>query len=131
MLEEGRVRIARAHHSCVFPARFALIAAANPCPCGWYRSPGRDCCCDEHAIARYRRRISGPLLDRIDLHARVAAVAWRDLERPASGAGSDEIRTRVGRARALQQRRGVTSNAAIAACGEWLAPSQTWPESRA
>ncbi len=113
VLEEGQVRIARAHHSCVFPASFALVAASNPCPCGWYRSEARDCCCTEHAVAGYRRRISGPLLDRIDLRARVSAVRWRDLERPASGADTQEIRARVGRARALQQRRGVTSNAAI------------------
>jgi magnesium chelatase family protein len=114
VLEEGRIRIARANARCVFPARFALVAACNPCPCGWYRSTGRDCHCDEHAIARYRRRISGPLLDRIDLHASVAAVAWRDLERPASGASSTEIRERVAAARRVQLERGVASNAEIA-----------------
>ena len=80
MLEEGQVRIARAQHSCVFPASFALVAAANPCPCGWYRSEARDCCCTEHAVAAYSRRISGPLLDRIDLRTRVSALRWRDLE---------------------------------------------------
>jgi magnesium chelatase family protein len=113
ILEEGRIRIARAHAHCVFPARFALVAACNPCPCGWFRSSGRDCRCDEHAIARYRRRISGPLLDRIDLHASVSAVAWRDLERPASGQSSAEIRERVAAARRIQLERGVPSNAEL------------------
>lgn len=113
VLEERSIRIARAGHSCVFPAHFTLIAACNPCPCGWYRSGKRDCRCDDAAIARYRQRVSGPLLDRIDLHVEVPALAWRDLELPPSGAGSGEVRKRVASARAIQGRRGVTCNAEI------------------
>jgi magnesium chelatase family protein len=113
VLEEHSIRIARAGHSCVFPAHFTLIAACNPCPCGWYRSGKRDCRCDETIVARYRQRVSGPLLDRIDLHVQVPALAWRDLEQPPSGAGSREVRERVVAARELQRSRGVPCNAEI------------------
>jgi magnesium chelatase family protein len=113
VLEGRKVRLARAGFSCVFPAHFQLIAAANPCPCGWYRSGVRDCRCDDNAIARYQQRISGPLLDRIDLHVNVPAQAWRDLDQPASGPSSLELRRRVLRARQRQWERGVACNAEI------------------
>jgi len=113
VLEERSIRIARANYSCEFPAHFILIAACNPCPCGWFRSGARDCRCDATAIARYRGRISGPLLDRIDLHVEVPAAAWSQLEQPASGPTSDEIQRAVEAARALQRRRGFASNAEI------------------
>jgi magnesium chelatase family protein len=113
VLEERQVSIARAGFSCVFPAHFQLIAASNPCPCGWYRSQQRDCRCDEAALARYRRRISGPLLDRIDLQVFVSAVPWRDLDSPAEGPTSAVMRGRVRFARARQERRGVACNAEI------------------
>ena len=113
VLEERSIRIARAHYSCAFPARFLLVAACNPCPCGWFRSGARDCRCDEGAIARYRSRISGPLLDRIDLQVEVPAAAWQQLEQPASGPTSRDLRQRIEAARALQRQRGVASNAEI------------------
>jgi len=113
VLEERRVSIARASVSCVFPADFQLVAASNPCPCGWYRSQRRDCRCDDAALARYRRRISGPLLDRIDLQVFVSAVPWSDLDAPADGPTSSVIRGRVRCARARQERRGVARNAEI------------------
>ena len=113
VLEGHSVRLARAGFSCVFPAHFQLIAAANPCPCGWYQSGVRDCRCDDTTIARYQQRVSGPLLDRIDLHVNVPAQAWRDLEQPSSGPTSATLRERVVRARELQHRRGVRSNAEI------------------
>ena len=113
VLEEKRVRIARAAISCSFPAHFQLVAAANPCPCGWWRSDQRDCRCDDGVLARYRARLSGPLLDRIDLHVRVPAVRWRDLDLPATGPTSAEIRARIDAARQLQQARGVPCNAEI------------------
>jgi magnesium chelatase family protein len=113
VLEERRVRLARAAYSCDFPADFQLIAAANPCPCGWYRSGQRDCRCDDTTIARYRERISGPLLDRIDLHVTVSAVPWSDLEKPPAGPTSEDVRERVLRARGRQLRRGVPCNAEI------------------
>lgn len=113
VLEGRHVRLARAGFSCVFPAHFQLIAAANPCPCGWYQSAARDCRCDDNAIARYRQRVSGPLLDRIDLHTSVPAQPWSQLERPADGPTSAMVRERVIAARLRQQARGVRSNAEI------------------
>ncbi len=113
VLEEHSVRIARAGLSCAFPAHFQLIAAANPCPCGWYHSGARDCRCDDSTIARYRQRISGPLLDRIDLHVTVPAQSWRDLEHAASGPASAVLRERCIRARGWQHERGVRCNAEI------------------
>ena len=106
VLEEHVIRIARASYSCSFPAHFVLVAACNPCPCGWYRSGQRDCRCDETTVARYRRRVSGPLLDRIDLHVGVPSLKWRDLDRPPSGPTSEVVRRRVVAARAIQRQRG-------------------------
>jgi magnesium chelatase family protein len=113
VLEEHRVRISRARYSCTFPADFQLIAACNPCPCGWYGSALRDCRCDDAALARYRRRLSGPLLDRIDLQVAVRAVPWKDLESPRSSATSQLLGARVLEAQRLQQRRGFACNSAI------------------
>src|SRR5262249_59604755 len=79
VLEDHRVVVVRAGRHVTFPADFQLVAAANPCPCGWLGSRRRDCRCDEGRIARYRARISGPLLDRIDLHLRIRPVAWGEL----------------------------------------------------
>ncbi len=80
VLEDGGISLARAGRRLWLPARFQLVAAANPCPCGWYRSGARDCRCDDSAIARYAARLSGPLLDRIDLHVNVRPVPWRELD---------------------------------------------------
>jgi magnesium chelatase family protein len=114
VLEEGRVVIARARTTCTFPAEFQLVAAANPCPCGWRGCPGRDCRCDDGAVARYARRVSGPLLDRIDLHVPVQPVPWRELDRPAAASESSAaVRERVGHARGLQNERGLRTNARL------------------
>jgi len=109
VLERRSVIIARAGHSCAFPAHFQLVAAANPCPCGWLGSGSRDCRCDDGAVARYTARISGPLLDRIDLQVMVRPVAWRDLDAPEAGdrETSAEVRRRVAAARCTQARRGA------------------------
>jgi magnesium chelatase family protein len=106
VLEERSICIARATHSSVFPAHFVLVAACNPCPCGWYRSGKRDCRCDETTVARYRRRVSGPLLDRIDIHVNVPSVTWGELDRPATGETSHEVRQRIAVARSIQRQRG-------------------------
>jgi len=111
--EEGCVVLARASARFVFPARFALVAACNPCPCGWYGSAGRDCCCDDVQISRYRSRVSGPLLDRIDLHLDLPALSWRELGADPAATTSAEIRSWVATARDRQQARGVVSNAEI------------------
>jgi len=99
VLEERCIVIARARTSCTFPAQLQLVAAANPCPCGWRGSASRDCRCDDAAIARYARRISGPLLDRFDLQVEMQPVAWSELDAPATAPASREVRARVGEAR--------------------------------
>jgi magnesium chelatase family protein len=110
VLEQRRIVIARARTTCVFPAHFQFIAASNPCPCGWRLSPERDCRCDGGAIARYAARVSGPLLDRIDLHVAMSPVAWRDLDAPGPRETSREVRQRVVAARGRQERRGRDAN---------------------
>jgi magnesium chelatase family protein len=106
VIEQHSVVIARARTSCVFPAHFQFVAASNPCPCGWRGSGVRDCRCDDGATARYTNRISGPLLDRIDLHVSIAPVAWSQIDESSRGPSSAELRARVNRCRALQQHRG-------------------------
>ena len=103
-MESGSVHISRVRHTVTFPARFQIIAAMNPCPCG---QGGEDCVCADRDIARYRSRLSGPLLDRIDLQARVGPVTWNELTGAAGNAGWDSAaaRDRVAEARALQSER--------------------------
>jgi magnesium chelatase family protein len=104
-LEEGRVTISRAATSLTYPGRFMLVAAMNPCPCGFYGDPRRPCTCTPVLINRYRSRISGPLLDRIDIQVQVPAVKFTDLAAAAATEGSRELRARVQGAREVQQRR--------------------------
>ncbi len=104
-LESGEVTISRAAGSFTFPADFMLVAAMNPCPCGHYGSRYRECRCSPGQIQRYRSRISGPLLDRIDIHVEVAPVSETDLMSRPRGETSKEIRRRVLRAREVQQKR--------------------------
>ncbi len=105
-LEEGEIRLARAHGSMRLPARFQLVAAMNPCPCGWRGAAARECRCLEPELARYRAKVSGPLLDRIDLHVPVAPVPWREMLRAGAAAeSSDAVRARVCAARERQLRR--------------------------
>jgi magnesium chelatase family protein len=106
VIEQHNVVIARAKASCVFPAHFQFVAASNPCPCGWRGSGVRDCRCDDGATARYTNRISGPLLDRIDLHVSVAPLTWSQIDEPSRGPSSAQLRARVNACRALQQNRG-------------------------
>ena len=101
-MEDGGVTISRAALSLTYPARFMLVAAMNPCPCGYFSDPAHACTCTIPQIQRYRSRISGPLLDRIDIHIEVPAVKYRELSGKASGESSEVIRTRVVRAREIQ-----------------------------
>ncbi len=96
-LEDGAVTISRASGTCTFPARFALIASMNPCPCGERDERGSDCRCDDAAVERYRAKLSGPLLDRIDLHVRVARVPFDELAAASPGEPSRVIRERGSR----------------------------------
>jgi magnesium chelatase family protein len=104
-LEDGRVTIARAATSLTYPARFMLVAAMNPCPCGFLSDPQRECQCTYPQIQRYKTKISGPLLDRIDLHIEVPAVKFRDLTDQAGSETSAGIRQRVQAARERQRER--------------------------
>ena len=104
-MESFEVTISRARQSLVYPARFSLIAAMNPCPCGYFGHPDRQCSCTPLQIQRYRSRISGPLLDRIDLHVQLAPVKYCDWSGPATGETSQDIRRRVIKARQAQRER--------------------------
>lgn len=113
-LEENTVCLARANMTLEFPANFMLVAAMNPCPCGFFGDPTRECRCTPAIIQRYLAKISGPLLDRIDLHIEVPAVALKELRTKDEGASSAEMRARVEKARETQQSRGF-ENARIPA----------------
>lgn len=104
-LEENRVTISRAMGSVTFPANLMLVAAMNPCPCGFRGDPKRQCNCNPMQIERYLSRISGPLLDRIDIHIEVPAVPFRELSDDKPGTTSETMREKVASARAIQQRR--------------------------
>ena len=104
-LEDGVVTIARASTSLTFPAQFMLAAAMNPCPCGYFNDPTRDCRCTPTQIQRYVSKISGPLLDRIDIHIDVPAVRYKELRGAAAGESSSEICARVVAARQRQLNR--------------------------
>ena len=104
-LEDGSVTIARASMSLTFPARFMLAAAMNPCPCGFFNDPSRECTCTPPIIQRYVSRISGPLLDRIDIHIDMPAVKYRELRDQFGGDNSEAVRRRVITARDRQLRR--------------------------
>ena len=101
-LEDGMVTIARAAMTLTFPARFMLAAAMNPCPCGFFNDPSRECTCTPPLIQRYVSKISGPLLDRIDIHIDMPAVRFQELRQDAGGETSDAIRARVIKTRARQ-----------------------------
>ena len=117
-MEDGFVTITRASGTARFPARFMLVAAMNPCPCGYFGDPNRPCRCSPTQIQRYRAKISGPLLDRIDLHVSVAASRLQDLQTLPAGASSADLRAGVLAARAAQEARfagrpGARTNAAM------------------
>ena len=115
-MEDGRVTISRASLTLTYPANFMLLAAMNPCPCGYYGDPNHSCSCSVNQIQKYRSRISGPLLDRIDIHVEVPAVPFKELSSDRRGEPSAAIRERVEKARAIQRRRfahekGIFTNA--------------------
>ncbi|MDX2179809.1 MAG: YifB family Mg chelatase-like AAA ATPase [Bryobacteraceae bacterium] len=109
-LEEGSVTLARSVITLAFPASFMLIAAMNPCPCGFFGDPTRDCRCTGAIIQRYLSKVSGPLLDRIDLHVEVPAVPYKELRANDRGASSADMRARVEAARAIQAGRGMLNS---------------------
>jgi magnesium chelatase family protein len=104
-LEEERVTISRVATSLTYPARFMLVAAMNPCPCGYYSDPNNECICTIPQIQRYRSKISGPLMDRIDIHIEVPAVKYRDLASREVGESSREMKKRIDSSRRVQLNR--------------------------
>jgi magnesium chelatase family protein len=104
-LEDAKITISRVMGTLTFPASVMLVAAMNPCPCGFYSDPQHECTCSPLAIQRYRSRISGPLLDRIDIHIEVPGVKYKELTDRSSGEISETIRARVNKARAIQLER--------------------------
>jgi magnesium chelatase family protein len=109
-LEDKRITVSRAKYSVEYPANFILVASMNPCPCGYYNHPDKECVCSNSAVMRYMNRISGPLLDRIDIHIEVTPVPFADMSKPSVEEDSAAIRARVIRTREVQQRRFADSN---------------------
>lgn len=101
-LEDGTVSISRAHGTYSYPSSFMLIAAMNPCPCGYFNHPKKTCSCTDNAVHKYLNRVSGPLLDRIDIHIEVPPVEYEDLTSKAGEESSAEVRRRVDAARKIQ-----------------------------
>ncbi len=115
-MEERRVSISRAKVSIDFPASFMLIASMNPCPCGYFNHPEKECTCSPMVVQRYLNKISGPLLDRIDLHVEVTPVSFNELSSQRTSEHSDAVRERVLKARDIQDKRfegqqGIYANA--------------------
>ena len=115
-LEDKRITVSRAKYSVEYPANFTLVASMNPCPCGYYNHPEKECTCPPGSVHRYINRISGPLMDRIDLHIEVTPVSIQEMASEAPQETSASIRERVMRARAIQMERfrgvnGVYTNA--------------------
>jgi magnesium chelatase family protein len=108
-LEDGSVTIARANMTLSFPASFMMVAAMNPCPCGFYGDTTRECRCTPAIISRYLGKISGPLLDRIDLHVEVPAVPYKEMRADEQGVSSAEMRARIEATRLIQHQRGHTN----------------------
>ena len=121
-LEDGQVTIARANLTLSFPARFVLVAALNPCPCGHKGDKNKECSCSDHQIRRYTGRLSGPLLDRIDLHLEVAALQYDEMSGKESGEPSAAIRTRVNACRKLQSERFLAHPAVY--CNGQMGPQE-------
>ena len=116
-LEDGSVQISRVSGTMRYPAHFQLVCAMNPCKCGWYGHPSGRCTCSQHSVEQYLSRLSGPLLDRIDLQVEVPALNFDELRQTAPGESSADIRARVNAARARQLRRGVDCNAHLDSAG--------------
>ena len=117
-MEERKVTISRAKIALDFPASFMLIASMNPCPCGYFNHPEKECTCPPGGVQKYLNKISGPLLDRIDLHVEVTPVDFNELQSDKTYEKSDSIRARVIKAREIQAERykalpGIYANAQI------------------
>ncbi len=101
-LEEGKITVSRAQGSITFPAQFLMVAAMNPCPCGYLNDDLKNCSCAPHQIIKYKRKLSGPLLDRIDLHVEAPRLKYEEMAKENSGETSETVRKRVDKARRIQ-----------------------------
>ena len=129
-IEDRVITVARAKYTVDYPASFMLVASMNPCPCGYYGHPTKPCTCSPGAVARYMNRISGPLLDRIDLQVEIQPVSFDDMANTAPAESSEDIRKRVIDARAVQQLRfqnekGIYCNAQM---NSRLLHKYAWPD---
>ncbi|MCX8083896.1 MAG: YifB family Mg chelatase-like AAA ATPase [Calditerrivibrio sp.] len=104
-MEDGYITVSRANRSVTYPAKFMLVAACNPCPCGFLGDETKQCVCSESQIKRYRSRLSGPLMDRIDIHVNVSSLKFNELSGVSNGETSEAIRKRVERVHRIQQER--------------------------
>ncbi len=120
-LEDGKITVSRAAGSCSFPSRFMLVCAMNPCKCGWYGHSGGRCRCTESSLRQYQSRISGPLMDRIDIIVEVPALDFDSLRSRPKGETSGEIKARVNAARAIQSRRFGEKGAS---CNAYMQPKE-------
>ena len=102
-IEDGKVKISRALSSLTYPADFMLVAAMNPCPCGYLGDPTHSCNCTPVQVQRYRSKVSGPLLDRVDIQVEVPAVLWQELSQKSAGENSQKIAARVEQSRKIQE----------------------------
>lgn len=136
MIEQGIVRIVRANYRCELPANFQLIAVANPCPCGFYGTPGRDCRCDDATLNRYRRKLSGPLLDRVDVGVTVGEVPSAILRVRARApqarlsGGTSHARGTTSAHGAWSPTRRFSMPISINSCGPTKQHSNSWPRCR-
>ena len=116
-MEDGIVNISRVNANVSYPCNFMMIASMNPCPCGYYGAKDKNCTCTREQISKYIGKISGPLLDRIDIHIEVEAVDYKSLESNEKGESSEEIRNRVNKARKIGYERykenGIYSNSQL------------------
>ena len=119
-LEDGFVTITRAAGTLTLPSRFMLVCAMNPCRCGWYGHPSGRCTCSESQVEQYMRRISGPLLDRIDMHIEVPSVEYEAMRRREKPESSETVRQRVNAAREIQKRRFAGTEVS---CNAYMTPS--------
>ena len=119
-LEDGKVTISRVSGAVTYPAEFMLVCAMNPCKCGWYGDPSGRCRCSDREVRSYRSRISGPMLDRIDIVVEVPSVHFEDLRSRAEAEPSSAVKARVNAAREIQNRRyGETGM-----CNAWMGPKE-------
>ena len=121
-IEDGVIKISRVQATVSYPCSFMLVCAMNPCPCGYYGHPKKECTCTSNAVEKYLARVSGPLLDRVDIHIEVPPVDYEDINKNQKGEKSEEIRKRVDKARAIQNRRFAGSNTN---CNAKMTPAET------